>query len=162
MVQASHSSRRKVIGMEIIIRKLQTKDIKAVSDIEAASFTMPWSAQDFADLVYARHSLYLVAEVDGQVVGCCGFIQMSHEAAISNVVVAEHMRGNGIGQAMLEELIKQGQAMDIEDFTLEVRVSNEPAIHIYKKLNFLSEGIRPDFYDEPKEDAMIMWRRNFV
>ena len=49
--------------------------------------------------------------------------------------------------------------MGIENFTLEVRVSNASAIHVYEKLGFVSEGIRPRFYEKPVEDAMIMWKR---
>ncbi len=53
----------------------------------------------------------------------------------------------------------RGNAQGVEAYTLEVRVSNSIAIHVYEKLGFVSEGIRPDFYERPTEDAMIMWRR---
>ena len=76
------------------------------------------------------------------------------------MVVAEKYRNCGIGQALLRELIAAGEAAGLAAFTLEVRVSNEAAIHIYEKTGFHSEGIRPGFYEKPREDAMIMWRRN--
>ena len=63
---------------------------------------------------------------------------------------------------MLSELICRGEAFGITEFTLEVRVSNASAIHVYEKLGFRSEGIRPGFYEKPVEDAMIMWRRQTV
>ena len=91
--------------------------------------------------------------------GCCGYTVICNEADIDNVVVAGQYRGRGIGQAMLEELIARGEAQGVEAFTLEVRVSNGAAIHIYEKAGFRSEGIRPGFYEKPREDAMIMWRR---
>jgi ribosomal-protein-alanine N-acetyltransferase len=75
------------------------------------------------------------------------------------VVVAERYRNRGVAQAMLGELIARGESDQVEAFTLEVRVSNAPAIHIYEKLGFVCEGIRPGFYEKPREDAMIMWRR---
>jgi ribosomal protein S18 acetylase RimI-like enzyme len=59
----------------------------------------------------------------------------------------------------MKELIKVGKSRGIEAFTLEVRVSNAPAVHIYEKLGFVSEGIRPNFYEKPREDAYIMWKR---
>ena len=62
-------------------------------------------------------------------------------------------------EAMLRELIARGEAAGVEAFTLEVRVSNAAAIHIYEKEGFRSVGIRPGFYEKPREDAMIMWRR---
>ncbi len=75
------------------------------------------------------------------------------------MVVSEELQNRGIGQRMLEELIARGEAEGIEAFTLEVRVSNSSAIHVYEKFGFKSEGIRPGFYEKPREDALIMWRR---
>lgn len=145
--------------MGLIIRKLQETDIEALAAIEAAAFSMPWSTQDFADLLHRDYCLYLVAEIEGKVVGSCGMTNICNEGNIDNVVVAEAFRGQGIGQLLLGELIAAGEQEGVEDFTLEVRVSNAAAIHVYKKMGFVSEGIRPGFYEKPVEDAMIMWRR---
>lgn len=145
--------------MEITIHRLREQDVEPVSRIEEASFSMPWSPKDFAELVEAEGTLYLVAEADGKTAGCCGVTDISGEGDINNVVVAEAYRGHGIAQALMRELLRQGEELGIRDFTLEVRVGNAAAIHIYEKLGFVSEGIRPGFYDKPKEDAMIMWRR---
>lgn len=145
--------------MEVSIRELGKQDVEAVYSLERASFTLPWTKADFANLVDKQDSLYLVAEVEGQVAGCLGVTNISGEGDINNVAVAPKYRGRGIAQAMMRELLQRGEQMGITDFTLEVRVSNGAAIHIYEKLGFVSEGIRPGFYDKPKEDAMIMWRR---
>lgn len=145
--------------MNITIRKLQETDIDALSRIEAESFSMPWSPKDFADLLSRSYCTYLVAEIDGQVVGSCGMTNICNEGNIDNVVVAKEFRGQGIAQALLKELIVLGESEGVEAFTLEVRVSNAAAIHVYEKLGFVSEGIRPGFYEKPIEDAMIMWRR---
>ena len=67
-------------------------------------------------------------------------------------------RRRGLAEAMLNELLKEGLAMGISSFTLEVRVSNAPAIALYHKLGFEDAGIRYDFYDKPREDALIMWK----
>lgn len=141
------------------IRELEKRDIEAVSIIEAQSFSMPWSAADFEKLVTDEKSLYLVAEIDGRVVGCCGVTNVSGEGNINNVVVQEDHRGQGLAYAMMQELLLRGREMGCAEFTLEVRVSNAPAIHVYEKLGFVSEGIRPRFYEKPVEDAMIMWIR---
>lgn len=135
------------------------EDVAPLSVIEAQSFSMPWSAQNFAELLDRPYCLYLVAEADGQVVGGCGLTNCCDEGNIDNVVVAEAFRGRGIGAKLLRELLKRGEAIGIGDFTLEVRVSNAPAIHVYESLGFVSEGIRPRFYEKPEEDAVIMWRR---
>lgn len=143
----------------IEIRALQDADIEALSVIEAASFSMPWSPQDFRDLLNRDYCMYLVALVDGEIVGCAGLTNICNEGNIDNVVIAEKYRGRGIAQKLLEKLLTEGEAQGIEAFTLEVRVSNAAAIHVYEKLGFVSEGIRPRFYEKPTEDAMIMWRR---
>lgn len=146
----------------MIIRELRDEDVEPLSVIEARAFTMPWTAADFARLIQDRNSQYLVAEVDGRVVGCCGVTNVSGDGEIDNVVVDEAYRNRGIATALLRETLKRGYAMGVEAFTLEVRVSNAPAIHIYEKAGFVSEGIRPRFYDKPKEDALILWKRDKV
>ena len=141
------------------IRRLQSEDVEPVSILESKAFSMPWSAKDFAKLIEDNKSLYLVAELDGEIVGCCGVTDICGDGDVNNVMVAEEYRGRGIAQALMSELLLQGEAIGIENFTLEVRVSNAPAIRVYEKLGFVSEGIRPRFYEKPVEDAMIMWKR---
>lgn len=130
-----------------------------MSRIEAESFSMPWSPKDFQDLLTRDYCIYLTALADGEVAGCCGMTNLCQEGNIDNVVVAERFRNRGIACAMLKELIAVGEKAGITDFTLEVRVSNAAAIHLYEKFGFVSEGIRPHFYEKPTEDASIMWKR---
>lgn len=145
--------------MEITVRELREDDIPSLARIEEESFSMPWSAQDFKDLLSRSYCNYLVAVADGQVVGCCGFSNTYGVANVENVVVAAAFREKGIAGRMLGKLIALGEAEHVEAFTLEVRVSNAAAIHLYKKFGFVSEGIRPGFYEKPREDANIMWKR---
>lgn len=144
----------------MIIRELRAEDVETLSVIEARSFSMPWTAADFVRLIEDRNSRYLVAEVDGRVVGCCGVTNVSGDGEIDNVVVDEAYRNRGIATALLRETLRMGYAMGVEAFTLEVRVSNALALHIYEKAGFVSEGIRPRFYERPTEDAMILWKRD--
>ncbi len=145
--------------MQVEIRWLQEEDIQALAEMEAQTFSMPWSANAFRELVGNPDCFYLVALFEGKVVGGAGYTYLCGEASIDNVVVTKEYRGLGIGQALLQELIARGEAQKITAFTLEVRVSNEIAIHIYEKAGFCGEGIRPGFYEKPREDALIMWRR---
>ena len=143
----------------LMIRPLQESDVEPLSIIEAESFSMPWSAKDFADLLKRDYCVYLVAEVEGEVVGCLGMTDICHEGNIDNVVVAERFRGRGIATQLMEALFTEGEKRGVEAYTLEVRVSNAAAIHLYEKMGFVSEGVRPGFYERPVEDALIMWRR---
>lgn len=145
--------------MKILVRPLRDTDIEELSRIEAASFSMPWSAEDFRGLLLRDYCLYVVAEADGHIAGCAGLTDSFHEGNIDNVVTAPEYRNLGVGSKMLEELLRLGAERGITAYTLEVRVSNAPAIRLYEKFGFVSEGIRPEFYEKPTEDAMIMWRR---
>ena len=84
---------------------------------------------------------------------------MAGEGEISNVAVAEKFRRRGIGRKLMEYMLKEAPSFGIGDLTLEVRVSNAPAISLYESLGFHKEGVRPGFYEKPKEDALIMWKR---
>ena len=145
--------------MKLVVRRLKMEDVQPLSIIEAEAFSMPWSAESFAELIEKAYCLCLVAEADGKVAGCCVMTDLCGEGSIDKVVVAKAFRGRGIAQRMLRELLLLAKERGIGDITLEVRAGNEPAIHIYEKLGFVSEGIRPGFYEKPVEDALIMWRR---
>ena len=74
-----------------------------------------------------------------------------------NIAVLPEMRGRGLGEELLRAMLEQGTKMGIIYWTLEVRVSNIAAIKLYEKVGFTSAGIRPGYYEKPREDANIMW-----
>ena len=143
----------------VTVREMKASDVEAVSEIEREAFSMPWSAEDFLEMVEADYAHYYVAESNGRIVGCCGVRNLMGEGEITNVVVAASYRRQGIGRQMLEYLLREVKTLGIGDCTLEVRVSNTPAIRLYESLGFQGEGIRPNFYEKPVEDALIMWKR---
>lgn len=141
------------------IREMQAADVEAASRIESEAFSMPWSARDFLEMVEADYAYYYVAELDGKIAGCCGIRNIAGEGEITNVVVAASYRKQGIGRKMMEYMLERAEENGMGDCTLEVRVSNQPAIRLYESLGFKSEGVRPGFYEKPREDALIMWKR---
>lgn len=144
---------------QVQIRLMERKDVERISRLEEAAFSMPWSADAFLDMITKPDARYYVAELDGEVLGGCGVLMAAGEGNITNVVVDEKARNRGIATKMLQYLIEDGSLNGLSAFTLEVRVSNAAAIHVYEKLGFHSEGIRPNFYEKPTEDAIIMWKR---
>lgn len=142
------------------MRELQEGDIEALSRIEAASFSMPWSEAAFRDLLRHSYCRYFVALSEERVIGCCGYTNLCNEANIDNVVVDPDFRRQGAATAMLNALFNTARAEGVTAFTLEVRVSNHAAIHLYENFGLKIEGIRPDFYEKPKENAYIMWLRD--
>ncbi|MCR5754233.1 MAG: ribosomal protein S18-alanine N-acetyltransferase [Acetatifactor sp.] len=145
--------------MELLIRPFCAEDIEEVSALDEKIFTRPWSRSDYEKLLTKDYYLYLVALENGRIVGFCGMINVCGEGDIDRVMVDEKYRNQSIANQMLTHLLKLGDLAGIEAYTLEVRAGNAAAIHVYEKLGFVSEGIRPGFYDRPVEDAVIMWRR---
>ena len=144
---------------KVTYRRMTAEDVPFISKLEQETFSMPWSADSFLEMIDKEDAHYYVAERDGQLVGGCGVLMIAGEGNITNVVVAPEARNQGIGTGMLKHLMEEGSRAGLTAYTLEVRVSNAAAIHVYEKLGFVSEGIRPGFYEKPTEDAAIFWKR---
>lgn len=140
-------------------RRLRKEDVSAVSRLEKETFSMPWPAESFLHMLEKEDTAYFVAEEDGQILGGCGLLLIAGEGNITNVAVVPGARRRGVATGLLTYLLSEGDRAGLTAYTLEVRVSNEAAIALYEKLGFVSEGIRPNFYEKPREDAMIMWKR---
>ena len=140
------------------IRRMSIEDLDKVMEIEKSSFSVPWTRQDFIESIGKPTALYLVAVSENAVVGYCGLWGVIDEGQINNVAVSKEYRGQNVGTRLLEALIEEGTKEGLSAYTLEVRMSNAPAIALYKKLNFEEAGIRKNYYTNPKEDALIMWR----
>ena len=141
------------------IRELRAEDVPAVARIEAEVFSEPWTERDFLEMVKADYAHYYVAEEAGEITGYCGLRNMAGEGEITNVAVAPLFRRKGTGRRLMEYLLKKAPSCGIGDCTLEVRSGNSPAISLYESLGFRTEGIRQGFYAKPREDALIMWKR---
>lgn len=150
---------RSSIQDKLLIRKMREADVEQAAQIEKLSFSVPWSQEGLRESLLNPRTLYLAAEYEGQVVGECGVHFACGEGEITNVAVLPQFRACGIGKALLAELLRQGEALGIREFTLEVRAGNTPAIGLYEQFGFRTEGIRKNFYEKPQEDAMIMWKR---
>lgn len=144
---------------KITYRRMTPEDVPFISKLEQETFSMPWSADSFLEMIGKEDARYYVAERGGQLLGCCGMLMIAGEGNITNVVVAPEARNQGVGTGMLKHLMEEGSRCGLTAYTLEVRVSNAAAIHVYEKLGFVSEGIRPGFYEKPTEDAIIFWKR---
>lgn len=143
----------------IVYREMTAEDVPFISHLEEETFSMPWSAASFLQMIEKEDARYYVAEEDGKLLGGCGLLLIAGEGNITNVVVAPEARRRGVATGMLSHLLAAGNHEGLTAYTLEVRVSNQAAIALYEKLGFVSEGIRPNFYEKPMEDAMIMWKR---
>ena len=146
--------------MDYKIVPLADRHVPGLAKIEAALFSMPWSEKAFLDLLKHEYCHYLVAEENGEPVGFAGMTLLGDEGDIDKVMVEPRHQRQGIADALLEALFILGEEKGAAAYTLEVRASNEPAIRLYEKHGFVSEGVRPRFYEKPIEDALIMWKRS--
>ncbi len=142
----------------MMIRKAQMTDIDEIMAVETLSFVDPWSRASFAAEIEDEGRHYLVAVEKGRVIGYGGFWSIVDEGHITNIAVHPDFRGEGVGKALVAELLETGRALKLEHFTLEVRASNTAAIALYEKLGFESAGERPGYYSKPREAALIMWK----
>ena len=145
--------------MELQIKPLTEEYVDQVCVLEEEAFSMPWHRESFLEMILNKDACYLVGLMEEEVVASCGLRNIVGDGEITNVVTKSSARGRGIGEQMLLKLLEEGTAMGVEAFTVEVRKSNDAAIHLYEKLGFVTEGVRKNFYEDPTEDALIMWKR---
>ncbi len=143
----------------VVYRKMTAEDVPFISRLEEETFSMPWSADSFLEMISKEDARYYVAEEDGRLLGGCGVLMIAGEGNITNVAIAPEARNRGIGTALLRHLMAEGDREGLTAYTLEVRVSNAAAIHVYEKLGFVSAGVRPGSYENPVEHALIFWKR---
>ena len=144
---------------DLLIRPMIKEDAEEASKIEASVFSMPWKTEDFIEMINAPYAYYYVAVHGEKIVGITGLRDIAGEGEITNVVVTPEYRRMGIARLLLTKALGKCEELGIEDVTLEVRAGNEPAIALYQSLGFEGEGLRPNFYEKPREDALIMWKR---
>ena len=130
------------------------RHLAALAEIEKACFHAPWSENMLREEL--GKGLFLVAERDGQAVGYVGCQTVLDEGYITNVAVSPDCRRQGIGRALIAELVSCARAQNLAFVTLEARASNAPAIALYEGAGFGRVGVRKNFYTAPTEDAVLM------
>ena len=141
----------------ISITPMHADHLGDLADMESAAFSRPWSYDSLAEELQNPLAVFYVAE-DVEAESAVGYVGMHHildEGYITNLVVHPGRRREGIASALIKEIIEYAEHHDLKRVTLEVRVSNARAIALYEKFGFEKDGVRPDFYDAPKEDAAI-------
>ena len=144
---------------DLVIRRGEEKDILAIEELEKQCFATPWSYESLKyDVVENNRALYLVAEIEGEIVGYVGIWKIVDEGHITNVAVSPAHRRKHIASALLETLFRVTERAGVVQHTLEVRAGNEGAIKLYEGFGFKEAGLRKGYYEDNGEDAIIMWR----
>ena len=141
------------------VREMTLEDLDQVLTIEKENFSVPWTENGFFSFLIRQDTLFLVAEDEKGIAGYCGIVMVPDEGDITNVSVARGRRRQGIGSLLLKELIRRAGEAGVAKIYLEVRESNQAAIALYEKLGFQRDGLRRDYYEEPRENAVLMSRK---
>lgn len=142
--------------MNCEIIRLSEKDIPNMAKAEKLCFSHPWSESALAGEIKSQFSDFFGAFCEGEFAGYIGGRTVVGETEIFNVAVLPDFRRKGFGKMLIEEFIKAAKEKGTQVVFLEVRTSNLPAISLYEKCGFVFCGIRKDYYDDPKENAILM------
>jgi ribosomal-protein-alanine N-acetyltransferase len=148
----------------VIVRASAGDDLADVETLQNQSFTNPWRAEalrwELRNTNVAR--LYLMRTRDAQLVAYCACWIVAGELHINSLAVDEGWRRRGVATRLLTHILRDAVSEGAGSATLEVRESNAAARLLYEHLGFRVEAIRRDYYREPREDALILWRRTLA
>lgn len=141
----------------ITIRPLVAEDIDAVVAIEREAFTTPWQPETFAGLI-ERDAVELTVMADdaGTIVGYSVLWCILDQGELANIAITPDRRGGGLGAHLLEHVLGVAAEKGVEKVFLEVRASNEAALGLYRRFGFAEAGRRANYYEQPREDALVM------
>jgi ribosomal-protein-alanine N-acetyltransferase len=143
--------------LKLRIEAMRLEDLDEVQRIEQASFSTPWPSNAYqSELQTNRLASYLVARIDDRVVGYGGMWLMVDEAHITTFAVHPAWRRQRIGERLLLAFLDLARDRHAREATLEVRLSNLAARRLYEKYGFRPVGLRPRYYSDNNEDALIM------
>ena len=143
--------------MEYMICDADERDIPSIEQIEIQCFSMPWTqAQLNSQLRDSQHEFLTAKSDDGTVMGYIGMMYVLDEGYISNVAVEPAYRRQGIADELIRELLDRAERLELAFVTLEVRESNAPAAALYSKHGFKPVGLRKNYYELPRENAILM------
>ena len=143
---------------ERVVRRMQFTDLAQVAALEARTFSLPWPLSLFSSQLAKEDAVCLVCVEGERLLGYLVaemFVDVWH---LMNISVDEHFRRQHVASDLLEAYFDVTERRPHRGHTLEVRVSNEPAIELYRSYGFVTTGVRPRYYDDNGEDALIMWK----
>lgn len=143
--------------MEVRIVPMTSEQLDDIAKLEKICFPDPWSRQMFAEELKNDLSAFLTAlDIQGHVVAYAGIQVILDEGTITNIAVHPEFRRQGIAKKLLQIFLNFARANQLAFLTLEVRASNTGAILLYQSLGFELAGRRRNYYEYPREDALIM------
>ncbi len=147
----------------VTVGPLRKKHLRAVMGIEQQVYSHPWTHSLFlSELALPASRRYYVARVDRVVVGYAGMMLAPDEAHVTTIAVDPEWHRHGIATRLLLALTEEAIALGYDAMTLEVRLGARGAQELYRRFGFVPEGARRDYYQNPPEDAVVMWVRHLA
>ncbi len=141
--------------MDFSVELFTPADTVSIYELEKECFSSPWSENAIIES-YRFGTAFFVAKKEGKIIGYAGVKKIIDEGYIQNVAVTKEVRNSGVGSALIKKITSWAKENGLLTVSLEVRVSNSAAIHLYEKEGYKKAGLRKKFYDCPKEDALIL------
>ena len=141
------------------LREMTVEDLPQLEILEKECFPAdPWPKEGFLGYLMKDYALFLVVEEKRQLLGYCGMLLIQDEGDIINIAVHPQRRREGIGHFMLDGMLRISSEMGVKAIHLEVRQGNGTARRLYERMGFVQDGLRKDYYSNPKENAILMTR----
>ena len=137
-------------------REMLTEDLDQVYEIEKKLFSEPWTKEGFFAFLTKDNTMFFVIEEKGVILGYCSMQTVLDEGDVLNVAVRSDRQKEGIGYFMVDSMLKMAQMSGIHLVHLEVREHNDTARRLYKRLGFVEDGLRKNYYSDPIENAVLM------
>ncbi len=145
-----------------MIRCMEERDIQQIARLEELCFSESWSARILESGLFSPYDVYYVYEQDGRIVGYCNLRVLAGEGEIQRIAVHPDSRRLGIGRILMDAMLSYASDKKVYAVSLEVRESNLPARNLYESYGFAKEAVRKAYYHNPTEDAVMMWKRDFI
>ena len=158
VAQAERERKEFEEASQVLIRESTPEDIVSILELERENFPDPWSVSSITETLNQAHNLCLTAEDTGKVIGYL-FVKVLDEAEVLAIAVKKQMHRKGIGRQLMDELVSFCLEKGVSRIILEVRESNESACKFYENLGFEKDGLRVDYYNNPREDGVLMSKK---
>ncbi|NEU04718.1 ribosomal protein S18-alanine N-acetyltransferase [Clostridium senegalense] len=140
------------------VENINENNIFGIEEISELSFHSPWSLESIKKELSNSYANYVVLKLQDKHIGFAGAWVIFDEAHITNIAIHPNYRGLGYSHIIMDALLEKCKNAGANSMTLEVRASNIAAQKLYEGYGFKVEGIRKNYYDNPKEDGYIMWK----
>ena len=137
-------------------REMLVEDLEQVVDIEQNLFSVPWTKEGFLTYLMKKDTMFFVVEEKERILGYCSMMTVLDEGDILNVAVRSDRQKEGIGQFLVDSMLRMAEMQGIKLVHLEVRQGYETARRLYQRLGFKEDGLRRNYYENPVENAVLM------